>query len=39
MPKVVFTPNLRRHVECPEATVAGTTVAEALAEVYAENPR
>ena len=39
MPRVVFTPNLRRHVECPETTVVGTTVAEALAEVFAENPR
>jgi molybdopterin converting factor small subunit len=39
MPRVVFTPNLRRHVECPETTVVGSTVAEALAAVFAENPR
>ena len=39
MPRVVFTPNLRRHVECPERSVAGTTVAAALEAVFAENPR
>jgi molybdopterin converting factor small subunit len=39
MPRVVFTPNLRRHVECPETAVAGSTVGEALAAVFAENPR
>ena len=39
MPRVVFTPNLRRHVECPETLVEGTTVAAALAAVFAEHPR
>ena len=38
MPRVVFTSNLQRHVECPERTVAGTTVAQALAAVFAESP-
>ena len=36
---VVFTPNLRRHVECPTETVAGTTVREVLDAVFAANPR
>ena len=36
---VVFTPNLRRHVECATETVAGTTVREVLDAVFAENPR
>jgi len=33
-----FTPNLRRHVECPEARVAGATVREALARYFEVNP-
>lgn len=37
MPRVVFTPNLRRHVECPDAVVGGTTVAESLALVFSTN--
>ncbi|HUJ62870.1 MAG TPA: MoaD/ThiS family protein [Kofleriaceae bacterium] len=36
---VVFTPNLRRHVECPTVEVAGATVREVLDRVFAENPR
>ncbi len=39
MPKVVFTPNLQRHVECPETTAAGGTVGEVLANVFASNPQ
>lgn len=31
MPTVRFTANLQRHVSCPDATVAGNTVHEALA--------
>ena len=36
---VVFTQNLRRHVECPDRSVAGSTVREVLDQVFAENPR
>jgi molybdopterin synthase sulfur carrier subunit len=39
MAEVVFTPNLRRHVECPTTAVAGTTVREVLDAVFADNPR
>ncbi|MDH3317236.1 MAG: MoaD/ThiS family protein [Gammaproteobacteria bacterium] len=39
MPQVVFTPNLRRHVECASAQVGGTTVGEALEQVFETNPR
>lgn len=39
MPRVVFTPNLQRHVECPPTDVPGATVREALDAVFAANPR
>lgn len=39
MPRVSFTPNLRRHVDCPTADVPGRTVREALDAVFAQNPR
>jgi hypothetical protein len=39
MPRVVFTPNLQRHVECPAVEVSGATVREALDHVFAANPR
>lgn len=39
MPRVVFTSHLQRHVACPEANVQGTTVAQALAEVFAQSPQ
>jgi len=39
MPKVVFTPNLQRHVACPPADVAGGTVREVLDAALAGNPR
>lgn len=38
MPTVRFTANLRRHVETPELSVAGSTVAEALAAVFERSP-
>jgi len=38
MPRVVFTSNLQRHVACPERDVQGSTVALALAAVFAEAP-
>jgi molybdopterin converting factor small subunit len=39
MPKVVFTPNVQRHVGCPEAEAAGLTVREVLENVFAVNPQ
>jgi molybdopterin converting factor small subunit len=39
MPRVVFTANLQRHVACPECTVAGATLREALHEVFAGQPQ
>jgi hypothetical protein len=38
MPRVVFTSNLRRHIDCPEASLEAETVREALEAVFAENP-
>ena len=38
MAKVVFTPNIQRHVPCPETHAAGCTVGEVLANVFAVNP-
>ena len=39
MAKVVFTPNIQRHVACPQAEAAGRTVREVLANAFAENPQ
>ena len=39
MARVVFTSHLQRHVTCPEAHVQGTTVAQALAEVFEQAPQ
>ena len=39
MAKVVFTPNIQRHVLCPEAEAAGRTVREVLENVFADNPQ
>lgn len=39
MPRIAFTPNLQRHVECPATTVNGATVREALVCVFCERPR
>lgn len=39
MPTVSFTANLRRHVDCPAATVSGTTVAECLAAYFEMHPQ
>jgi sulfur carrier protein ThiS len=38
MAKVVFTPNVQRHVFCPETHSAGRTVREVLDDVFAANP-
>jgi len=34
MARVLFTPNLERHLSCPEATVSGASVREALDAVF-----
>ena len=39
MATVVFTPNLKRHVECPTEEVAGSTVRAVLDAVFSRNPR
>ena len=39
MATVVFTPNLKRHVECPTEEVAGATVRAVLDAVFAHNPK
>ena len=38
MPTVSFTQNLQRHLACDTATVGGATLAEALDEVFKNNP-
>jgi len=37
MARVVFTPNVQRHVGCPQAEAAGATVREVLEKVFAVN--
>jgi hypothetical protein len=37
MPTVVFTPNIQRHVACPQAQAPGATVREVLDNVFAQN--
>jgi hypothetical protein len=39
MPRVIFTPNIQRHVACPEAQACGHTVGEVLARVFEDNPQ
>lgn len=39
MTRVVFTENLKRHVDCVPAKVSGATVAEVLGQVFETNPR
>ena len=39
MPRVFFTRNMQRHVECPPSQVAGHTVREVLEAVFDANPR
>lgn len=38
MPRVAFTANIQRHVRCPEMEVSGSTVREALEQVFSANP-
>ena len=39
MPRVIFTSNLQRHIDCPDAQVSAASVAEALEKVFATAPR
>ena len=39
MAKVIFTANLRRHVDCPRMVAEGATVREVLDRVFAVNDR
>ena len=39
MPRVIFTSNLQRHLDCPDTAVAPGTVASALAQVFSAQPR
>lgn len=39
MPKVTFTQNLQRHVECPPTEAPGGTVKEVLDRVFSSNER
>ena len=39
MAKVVFTPNIQRHVALPEAEAPGRTVRDVLETVFADNPQ
>ena len=39
MPRVVFTSNLRRHIDAPPSQVNGSTVREVLEEVFSLNPK
>ncbi len=37
MPRVAFTQNLQRHLACDVSMVGGSTIAEALDEVFRDN--
>src|SRR5215831_10634224 len=39
MAKVVFTPNIQRHVALPEAEASGRTVRDVLDAVFTDNPQ
>jgi hypothetical protein len=39
MARVVFTENIQRHVACPAAEAAGSTVREVLDNVFNQNPQ
>lgn len=39
MPRIAFTPHLQRFLDTPASMVGGTTVREALEEVFAANAR
>jgi sulfur-carrier protein len=39
MARVVFTPNIQRHVACPDSEAPGKTVREVLEGVFGQNPQ
>ena len=39
MARIMFTPNIQRHVECPQAEAEGDSVREVLDKVFASNPQ
>ena len=39
MPRVSFTNNLQRHLDCPATTVSGDNVRTILDATFAENPK
>ena len=39
MPRISFTPNLRRHLETPARELNAGTVREALDGIFVDNPR
>jgi molybdopterin converting factor small subunit len=39
MPRIAFTPNLRKHLDCPTVEAAGASVGAALDAVFGRNPR
>lgn len=39
MPRVSFTPNIQRHVDCPSSDVVGETVREVLDNLFAEKTK
>lgn len=39
MPRLTFTPHLKRHVDCPNEAVGGNTVREALDTYFAAHPK
>ncbi len=39
MARVIFTANLRRHVDCPDVAADGETVREALEAIFCANER
>lgn len=39
MVTVTFTAHLQRHLDCPRHVLRASTLAEALAQVFAANPR
>ena len=39
MVRVVFTPHLKRHLNCPDCEVEGSSIREVLESVFLQNPR
>jgi sulfur-carrier protein len=39
MAKIIFTPNIQRHVVCPQTEAAGSSVREVLDNVFIANPQ